>query len=157
MPALAVVDTNVVVSGLLTADGASPVAVVLDGMLTRRFGFLLSTDLVAEYRAVLLRPRVRARHGLAPAEVEQLLVALALEAVWRDPPTVHAAGALGAAEGRTPAAPDPGDAHLWALLTRVPGSLLVTGDALLVAKAHPAAAVVTPRAFVDALARHDRA
>lgn len=51
-----VVDTNVVVAGLITGDQASPVARVLDGMLAARWPFALSEPLIAEYDRVLRRP-----------------------------------------------------------------------------------------------------
>src|SRR5690606_2425361 len=48
-----IVDTNVVVAGLLTGNDASPVARVLDGMLAGSFPFVVSEALLAEYRTVL--------------------------------------------------------------------------------------------------------
>jgi uncharacterized protein len=77
-----IVDTNVVVAGLLTAHDASPVARVLDGMLAAAFPFVLSQDLLTEYRAVLVRPRLRKRHGLAVAEVETILTDIAQRSCW---------------------------------------------------------------------------
>ncbi len=56
---VAVIDTNVVVSDLLTGEPVPPTAVLLDGMLRGRFTYLLSLELLAEYREVLLRPRIR--------------------------------------------------------------------------------------------------
>src|SRR5262245_2385861 len=61
---VAIIDTNVVVSGLLAGHSASPPAVILDGMLRARFTYLLSLEVLAEYREVLLRPRIQRRHGL---------------------------------------------------------------------------------------------
>ena len=58
---VAIVDTHVVVAGLITSRAASPVAWVLDGMLGARFPFALSAALLAEYRAVLARPKLRSR------------------------------------------------------------------------------------------------
>ena len=58
-PPVAVIDTNVVVSALLTGEPVSPTAVVLDDMLRGRFAYPLSLELLAEYREVLLRPRTR--------------------------------------------------------------------------------------------------
>ena len=46
---VAVIDTNVVVSGLFTADAGSPPARILDGMRQGTFPFLLSDQLLAEY------------------------------------------------------------------------------------------------------------
>lgn len=44
--AAAVIDTNVVVAGLLTKDSDSPTEKILDGMLLAAFPFLLSTALI---------------------------------------------------------------------------------------------------------------
>ncbi len=43
-----IVDTNVVVAGLLTANDSSPVASILDGMLAAAFPFVMSEALLAE-------------------------------------------------------------------------------------------------------------
>lgn len=144
-----VVDTNVLVSGLLTHDPLSPLAIILDGMLTGRIRFLLSSRLLAEYREVLLRPRVQRRHGLAVTEVDELLTEIAVVAAWREPHTtvVEAKDA-----GPQAAAPDPGDDHLWELLRLADDAILVTGDALLVERPPEFASVMTPRAFVALLA-----
>ena len=45
--AAAVIDTNVVVAGLLTENTRSPTARILDGMCKGAFPFLLSTALLA--------------------------------------------------------------------------------------------------------------
>jgi len=60
----AVIDTNVVVSGLITKDARAPTARIVDGMLRGRFPFLLSNLTLREYREVLLRPAIRRKHGL---------------------------------------------------------------------------------------------
>ncbi len=73
-----IVDTNMVVAGLLTGNTTSPVARILDGMLAAAFPFVVSEALLAEYRAVLVRPAPRRLHGLTVTEVETLL--------RRDPP-----------------------------------------------------------------------
>ena len=54
-----IVDTNVVVAGLLTKHEASPDARILDGMLGAAFPFVVSEALLAEYRTVLVRPNPR--------------------------------------------------------------------------------------------------
>lgn len=64
-----VIDTNVVVAGLITRASDSPVRHILDGMLTGAFPFALSQDLLAEYRRVLLRPAIRKLHGLSTDQV----------------------------------------------------------------------------------------
>lgn len=134
-----VVDTNVVVAGLLTARADAPTALVLDGMLSARFSFLLSLDLVAEYREVLLRPRITARHGLGEADVDVLLAAIVTTGILVD-------------TGASPSATDPGDDHLWALLHARPGVVLVTGDALLLASPPAHASVIAPLSFTRLLA-----
>jgi uncharacterized protein len=136
---LAVIDTNVVVSGLLTREPSSPTAVILDGMLRGHFTYLFSLDLLTEYRHVLLRPTIRRRHGLGTADVESLLTELALNGRVRDPPPV------------TEAVPDDGDRHVWALLQCDPAAVLVTGDDALLRRAAEPGRVLSPRQFVSLL------
>jgi len=137
-PPTAVIDTNVVVAGVLTAAADSPTARILDGMRRGAFPFLLSAALLAEYREVLLRPKIRKVHGLSEREIDLLLTELATHAVVREPEA--AAGA-----------PDPRDNHLWTLVLGVPGSALVTGDLALTRTPPPGSRVLSPREFVDAL------
>lgn len=133
-----VVDTNVVVAGLLAADDASPVARILDGMLAAAFPFVLSEALLAEYRTVLLRPRIRKLHGLTVAEVEALLVEIAQRAIVLAPVA-------------TSSAPDPGDQLLWELLAARSVLLLVTGDKLLLRDARMRARVMSAKVFVEGM------
>lgn len=136
MNATAIVDTNVVIAGLLTAHVDSSVARILDGMLVARFPFVLSEPLLAEYHAVLGRGKLRKLHGLADEEIDTLLVALAECASF-------------AAPVATEAAPDPGDQHLWELLAACPRALLVTGDKRLFGPHGYAKHVISPAAFVE--------
>jgi predicted nucleic acid-binding protein len=131
-----IVDTNVVVPGLLTANDAAPVARVLDGMLGAAFPFVLSEALLAEYRTVLLRPGLRKLHGLSVAAVESILVELAQNAAVLVPAT-------------GPAAPDPGDQLLWDLLATRGDLVLVTGDKRLLRDAVMQGRVVSAQAFVE--------
>jgi predicted nucleic acid-binding protein len=130
-----IVDTNVVVAGLLTSDKASPVARVLDGMLIAALPFVLSEALLAEYRAVLVRPELRKLHGLAIAEVEVILMELAQHAIVLD-----------AAPGAP--APDAGDQLLWDLLNARSDLVLVTGHKLLLQNAQMSGRVLSPRDFL---------
>lgn len=132
---MVIVDTNVVVAGLLTADDTSPVARVLDGMLAAAFPFALSEALLAEYRAVLLRPRLKKLHGLSVADIESLLTDLAQHAIVLTP-------------GAAPAAPDPGDQFLWDLLAAKEALVLVTGDKLLLREPAMRGRVVSPADFL---------
>ena len=133
-----IVDTNVVVAGLLTQNDASPVARILDGMLSAAFPFVMSEVLLAEYRTVLVRPVLRKLHGLTVAEVESVLTDIAQHAIMLTP----VAG---------PPAPDPGDQLLWELLAARADVLLVTGDKLLLRDAGMRGRVISPLAFVAGL------
>lgn len=138
-PRPAVVDTNVVVAGLITTDPASPTARILDGMLEGRFPFLLSVELLDEYRRVLLRERIQQLHGLAPAEIDAILVEVTANAIVSEPTAAKSS------------AQDPEDQHLWDLLASSSGAVLVTGDMELIQKAPLDTSVMLPRAFVEAL------
>jgi len=120
---VALVDTNVVVSGVLAAAEDSPTARILEAMAAGTLHFILSDDLLAKYRAVLLRPAVVARHGLTATEVDTVLEGIVVNAGWREP---------AAAEAALPPAPPrpvvPGDEHVIALLQTEPQATLVTGD-----------------------------
>ena len=132
-----IVDTNVVVAGLLTAYEASPVARILDGMLAAAFPFVVSEALLGEYRTVLVRPGLRKVHGLTVAEVEALLTDLAQHAIVMAPVAA-------------PPAPDPGDQLLWELLLARADLVLITGDKLLLRDAGMQGRVILPSAFVSA-------
>jgi predicted nucleic acid-binding protein len=130
-----IVDTNVVIAGLLTARPDSPVARVLDGMLAAAFPFALSDALLAEYRIVLRRPSLRKAHGLTPDELDIVLVELAQRGIVIAPVPAKSA-------------PDPGDQHLWELLAAREDLLLVTGDKRLQNDRAMGRRILTPAAFV---------
>lgn len=135
-----VVDTNVVVAGLVTADPASPVARVLDGMLAAAFPFAVSETLLGEYRTVLLRPALRKLHALSVDEIELLLTDLAQHAIVLEP---------AADRGVVPRAPDAGDQFLWDLLAGRPRLVLITGDKRLLQDRGMQGRAVSPRTFID--------
>lgn len=139
-PISVVIDTNVVVAALLTSDPQSPTSQILNGMLGEtfrgKFVFLLSVALLAEYRSVLLRPRISALHRLSESEIDEILTQITENGIVRDPsPSLEPA-------------PDPGDSHLWALLQTTHGALLITGDGLLLENPPSYASVLSPRTFV---------
>lgn len=144
LPAV-IVDTNVVVAGLLTGDSSSPVARILDGMLGAAFPFVVSEALLAEYRTVLTRPSARKLHRLSIAEVETILTDLAHHAIVLAP-TTKTAGT----------APDPGDQLLWDLLTARSDLVLVTGDKLLLRDPAMRERLISPREFVERLTADSR-
>jgi predicted nucleic acid-binding protein len=135
----AIIDTSVVVSGLLTRTPGVPTVLLLERMLAGTFRFLLSPELFAEYRSVLLRPKIQAGHGLAADELDFLLDQLASNATWHTP----SAGPR--------SAPDADDDHLWALLDAAPGVALVTGERLLIEAPEYHGSVISPREFLAEL------
>jgi putative PIN family toxin of toxin-antitoxin system len=135
----AVIDTNVVVSGVLTKVSQSPTVRILDGMLAGRFRFLLSVELIAEYREVLLRPKIRRRHGLSAAEIDILLTEI-----------VASGAVLDLASPANKERKRGGD-HLWRILAAAPPAILVTGDQKLIEKPAKGVRVLTARAFAETL------
>ena len=130
-----VVDTNVVVAGLITGDDQSPVARIVDSMLAGSIVYLLSPALLDEYRTVLRRPAIAKLHGLTEKELDFVLTDLVANAVWQDPSGPQTA-------------PDPGDDHLWALLATRAGTTLITGDRLLLDHPPKHASAITPKTYV---------
>jgi putative PIN family toxin of toxin-antitoxin system len=133
-----VIDTNMLVAGLLTAHADSPVARILDGMLTAAFPFVVSESLLAEYHAVLVRPKLCKLHGLSVAEIDTILTDIARHAIVLNPTTT----------ANNPVAPDLGDQFLWDLLAARADLVLVTGDKLLFQDAAMPDRVILPQAFV---------
>ena len=135
MTAEVVVDTNVVIAGLLTGDPTSLVARILDGMLGAAFPYAISEPLLDEYRSVTRRPRLRDAHGLDDSRVDAVLVTIAEHAVVISPqPTVSAS--------------DPGDQHLWELLAARADLPLVTGDQRLFEESVYRQRIISPQVFV---------
>ena len=128
-----IVDTNVLVAGLITSEARSPTAKILDAMLSGSLFYLLSAELLQEYRDVLLRPRLTRLHNLNELEIDQILTEIAANAIWRElkPCKYHPS-------------PDPGDAHLWSLLSSEPTAVLITGDRLLIENPKPQSSIISP-------------
>lgn len=133
----AIIDTNVVVPGLLTSRPDSPVVRILDGMIAAAFPFVLSEALLAEYRRVMLRPKLRRLHGLDDGQIDTILLELAQHAIVLQPAAT------------SPDAPDFGDQHLWDLLRARDDLLLVTGDLRLRQAPDMQPRVLLPGAFVE--------
>jgi predicted nucleic acid-binding protein len=68
----------------------------------------------------------------------RLLAEIVASAVWREP-------------ARPAHSPNPGDGHLWELLSACKGSVLVTGDRLLLDNPPDLASVLSPRSFLELL------
>ena len=141
MSAFFIIDTDVLLAGLLTSHADSPVARILDGMLGAAFSFVLSEALLAEYRAVLVLPRLCKLHGPSDAEIDVILMDIARHAIVLTPVRTAA----------TPGAPDPGDQFLWDLLATRADLMLVTGDKLLLQDEAMRQRVILPQTFVTKL------
>lgn len=135
-PPPTVVDTNVLVAGLLTADPAAPTARIVDAMLAAAFPLVLSEPLLAEYRSVLNRPKLARAHRLTAMEIDVILVDLAHHAIVLSPVASHPA-------------PDAGDQHIWDLLAARRDLRLVTGDKALLGHRAMRSRLSTPAAFAD--------
>ena len=70
IPRLLIIDTNVLVAGILTNNTDSPTARVVDAMLDGRLMYVLSPTLLQEYRDVMLRPKLRKLHCLSKDEAD---------------------------------------------------------------------------------------
>ena len=109
---VAVFDTNVVISGVLTPDGAPGklLNAILDGFCQP----VVTDSIMAEYEEVLSRPKFR----FPPAKIHQLLDAIRSRAVFAPFIPVHIEGIL----------PDPDDIIFVeaALSLQVP---IITGNA----------------------------
>ena len=136
-----IVDTNVVVAGLLTVHDASPgladLARILDGMLAAAFPLVVSESLLAECHAVLVRPGMRRLHGLTVAEGEAPLTDTAQHVIALAPVAAMST-------------PDSGDQLLLELPATRAVLLLLTGDIALQRNAGMQARVVSPQSFVVA-------
>jgi len=104
-----VIDTNVVVSGLLSANG--PCARVLDAVMEGRVKLVYDARILAEYRDVLCRPRLK----LKPAQVVHFLEALG--------------GQMSVVPERLKiVGPDPDDMAFIEAALAVPDATIVTGN-----------------------------
>jgi uncharacterized protein len=128
-----IVDTNVLVAGLISAAPGSPTGNIVDAMFSGRLVYLISPDLLNEYRDVLLRPKIARLHGLDESAVDLLLAEITANAIWREPLSKTCLSA-----------PDPGDDHLWSLLETEPGTILITGDHRLMDSPMPQRSIISP-------------
>ena len=137
----AVIDTNIVVSALITANADSPTARILDGMLKGEIPHLMSEELLIEYAKALRRPKLTSLHRCTEDEIDALLAEIVANSMWREPAPAEAA-------------PDLNDDHLWRLLAAEYGSILVTGDKLLLSNPPAGHSVISPRSYVEMLHGH---
>lgn len=74
-----VVDTNVLVSGVLSKKGAP--AELLDAWRAGRYTLLSSPEIIAEVRAVFHYPHIRDKYRLSEDEIESIITLLELNSV----------------------------------------------------------------------------
>ena len=74
-----VIDTNVIVSGILSRKGAPDE--LLKAWRERRFLLLCSPVILVEVRTVLHYPRIREKYPLSDEEIEQIIILLAHDAL----------------------------------------------------------------------------
>ena len=134
---IAVIDSNVLVAGLLSRRADSPVSRILNGMQAAEFGFAVSIDLIAEYHRVLRYPKVARLHGYDNGQINDLLSGLIFNAQLREPVPVSVD------------IEDAADVFLFELLASLDSGVLVTGDKRLLLQAPNWASVVGPSTFLD--------
>ena len=61
-----------------------PICQILNRILNRRFSYLLSTELLDEYRKVLLRKKIKMYHALTDDKVDTLFQQIVINAIMRD-------------------------------------------------------------------------
>jgi uncharacterized protein len=131
-----ILDTNVLISGLLIAQGAP--ATLLDAWEQGLFTLVACDKLIAELREVARRPFFRERLRASTVEV--------LAAGLRDFTAFYENLPAGAR------APDPKDTFLLALAEVNSADFLVTGDKkLLTLKHHKSTRIVSPATMVEQL------
>lgn len=136
----AVVDTNVLISGLISQQ--SPPCFIIDAWLDGRFVLITSLYQVEELHHVLSYPRIARRIHLEEGELELLLAAILSEAELV-PGRVQLSGVTR----------DPKDDLIVSSAKEGEADFIVSGDQdLLVLGMYEGIRVVTPREFVELLA-----
>lgn len=133
----AVLDTNVLVSALITPEGAS--AQLLSELRAGAFELVVSPLLVAELGEVLRRPKFQ-RYVSEP-EIDAYVELIRREGIVRDDPEPSA----------QPLVADPDDQYLIDLAREARVDALVSGDAHLL-ELRGGIPVMSPREFLDSLA-----
>jgi putative PIN family toxin of toxin-antitoxin system len=136
----AVIDVNVLVSGLLRPGSASPPARIRHALTTGTIRAVASPDLVSELDEVLHRRKL-ARY-LSTADADRAVTEFRRTAEMHYPE-----------EAPTPITRDPDDDYLVALTRYAKADLLVTGDTDLLDLADPGIRIVRP---ADLMAELDR-
>jgi uncharacterized protein len=135
-----VIDTNVIVSGILSRSGAP--AELLDAWRERRYLLLSSPAIIAEVQAVLKYPRIREKYHLSDEEINLTMALLEHEALLL-PGEANVAGSVPA---------DPKDEMFLACALDGQADLIVSGDHhLLELGAFRDIPIINARQFLDQL------
>jgi len=134
MSIYAVIDTNVIVAALLTKHDNSATRKVMSALWVGDIVPLISSDIIAEYRDVLTRPKFPFEED----DVREVLESIAHCGKFIVPKPCSAA------------LPDPKDVPFWEIILSCPNAYLVTGN-----KKHfpQDAHVVSPAEMLDLLER----
>ncbi len=136
----AVLDVNVLVSALISPRGTP--ARILNLWREEAFAVMVSEPVLAELERVLSRPSFARKYGLTPAHATALLRGLRRFAIVT--PGEHEVSAV---------APDPDDDALLSCAVEGEADYLVAGDkGLLSLGSHEGVAIISPAAFVKAVA-----
>ena len=79
----AVVDTNILISGVIKPEGAT--GEILRRLREREFVLLYTEPLLAELAEVINRPRIRQKYGLGSEDIETVLALILLRGEPIDP------------------------------------------------------------------------
>lgn len=126
-------------SALISRVETAPPRFLLEALADARFESLVSPALLFEWREVAQRPKLRRYFRLDAEGVEFALSRIEQLSDKIDPPPASAL------------APDPGDAHLWAILAADPTAVLVTGDGPLLDAPFGPHRVIAPAQAMDRL------
>ena len=135
----AVLDTNVVVSGIIKEEG--PAGQILRLLFQdRKFISITSLDILAEIREVLPRPKIRKYHGWTNEQIDAFVTFLYAQSVVTE-------GKLAVKIAR-----DPQDDKFLACATEGTADYLVSGDEdLHQIKVYEGTQIVSPADFLDIL------
>lgn len=134
----AVIDTNVIVSGLIRPRGAP--GQILRALRDRRFVALVSQPILEEIVAILTRPWLQERYGAQDDDTRDFLRLLALRSEFLEPTT------------KVRRCRDPHDDMFLEAALYGGAERIVTGDSdLLAIDSVGNATIVTPAAFVREL------
>lgn len=134
-----ILDTNVLVAALISPDKTRPPAVLFRRALMGTIPLLASQALLDEHGRTLQEPSLERHHRLSERGLGDLLGLLGSRSVLVVPVSPARA------------APDPKDAHLWALLEHDAASIRITGERALLDSDHFPCRVLTPRAALQRL------